>query len=78
LYVEDPRAVTRDIWPQTQDAQQLPAPLWWGELAVDTGKPFAIDWTDTALDSLEDLQAGWAWWQWRQDWGWESATPLAT
>jgi len=70
LHVEDPSAVTRSLWSQAEDAQQLPAAIWWGELGVDTGKPFAIDWTDTALDTLDDLQVGWAWWQWRQGWGW--------
>jgi Cellulase (glycosyl hydrolase family 5) len=70
LYPDDPRAVVEQIAEQVLEAEQLSAPAWWGELGVDTGKPFAIDWTDTTLDTLDDLDAGWAWWQWRQDWGW--------
>jgi endoglycosylceramidase len=70
LYPDDPDRIKRQIRIQAGQAARLPATLWWGELGVDTGKPFAADWTDAALDTLDELQVGWAWWQWRQDWGW--------
>ena len=70
LFSDDPDSVMRSIQAEAKDAQQIRAPAWWGEFGVDTGKAFALGWTDHALDAFDDLQAGWAWWQWRQDWGW--------
>jgi hypothetical protein len=69
-YFDDPTAVVRHVNAQAEEARQLPAPAWWGELGVDTGKPYAVPWTDEVLDAFDDLDVGWAWWQWRQDWGW--------
>jgi endoglycosylceramidase len=69
-FADDPDQLVKRIREQAVQAGSLPAIPWWGELGIDTGKPHAVIWTDTALDTLDDLDAGWAWWQWRQDWGW--------
>jgi hypothetical protein len=69
-FADDPDQLVKRIRDQAIEARGLPAIPWWGELGIDTGKPHAVIWTDTALDTLDDLDAGWAWWQWRQDWGW--------
>jgi endoglycosylceramidase len=67
---EAPHRLPMRIREQAGQAAQVTAPGWWGELGVDHGKPYAHAWIDSALDTLDDLQVGWAWWQWRQDWGW--------
>jgi endoglycosylceramidase len=69
-FAENPDELVKRIRHQAADAADLPAIPWWGELGIDTGKPHAAMWADMALDCLDDLDAGWAWWQWRQDWGW--------
>jgi endoglycosylceramidase len=69
-FIDDPDQLGKRIREQASAARNLPAIAWWGELGIDNGQPHAAIWTDTALDVLDDLQAGWAWWQWRQDWGW--------
>jgi hypothetical protein len=69
-FADDPDQLVKRIRDQANQAGNLPALPWWGELGIDTSKTYAFIWTDTALDTLDDLDAGWAWWQWRQDWGW--------
>jgi hypothetical protein len=70
-FVDDPDRLVSRVHEQVGEAHRLSgAAAWWGELGVDNGKPFAAIWADTALDALDDVDAGWAWWQWRQDWGW--------
>lgn len=56
-----PQSIKDDAWA----AQQVPAAMWSGELGIDLSKDYAMAWTDHALDTLDDLQVGWAWWQWR-------------
>ena len=50
-----------------READQLSAALWVGELGDDHNAPYGPEWADAVLDSADDLGAGWAWWQWRQD-----------
>ncbi|HEX8966797.1 MAG TPA: cellulase family glycosylhydrolase, partial [Chloroflexota bacterium] len=70
LFPQDPAATPRRIFQQMGDASQVPAPAWWGELGIVMDKPYATAWAEAALDTFDDLQVGWAWWQWRQDWNW--------
>src|SRR5262249_3610841 len=53
-----------------REAAALPAPLWVGELGVDSQSPQAEGYVRVAVASLDAAGAGWAWWQWRQDEGW--------
>jgi endoglycosylceramidase len=69
-FQSDPDRLVSRIHEQVAEAGELPAVPWWGELGVDNGKAYAGVWADTALDIFDDLDVGWAWWQWRQDWGW--------
>ncbi|HEV7677535.1 MAG TPA: cellulase family glycosylhydrolase [Candidatus Dormibacteraeota bacterium] len=55
---------------QEGEARQVPAPMWTGELGIDHQQPHAYAYADTALDTYDDNQTGWAWWQWRQDRNW--------
>jgi endoglycosylceramidase len=56
---------------RAQEAAELGAPLWIGELGVASGAPQAVAYTRDALTALDGVGAsGWAWWQWRQDGGW--------
>jgi hypothetical protein len=32
--------------------------------------PLSKEWVDTAMATVDDLNAGWAWWQWRENSGW--------
>ncbi|MEA2647347.1 MAG: endoglycosylceramidase, partial [Chloroflexota bacterium] len=50
-----------------REAAELDAALWVGELGDDHNAPYGPEWADAVLDSADDLGAGWAWWQWRQD-----------
>ena len=62
------------IHDQAAEARAVPAPLWTGELGIDHRQPHAGAYADAALDAYDDLEAGWAWWQWREDsWGVRSA-----
>jgi hypothetical protein len=65
-----PWRLSGHIRDEAGQAQALDAPLWVGEFGIDHQKSHAEQWTDTALDALDDLQVGWAWWQWRQDEHW--------
>ena len=40
-------------------------------MGIDLSKPYADQWIDASLDTLDDLGVGWAWWQWRDvpTWG---------
>jgi endoglycosylceramidase len=62
-----PQAIHDDDWA----ARQIPAAMWAGELGIDLSKSYAVAWTDRALETLDDMQVGWAWWQWRDipTWG---------
>ncbi len=66
-----PEAIHDHAWA----AQQVPAAMWAGEMGIDLSKSYALAWTDRALETLDDLQVGWAWWQWRDipTWGIRSA-----
>jgi hypothetical protein len=66
-----PQAINDDAWA----AQQVPAAMWVGELGIDLSKTYALAWTDRALETLDDLQVGWAWWQWRDIPTWGVRTP---
>jgi endoglycosylceramidase len=62
--------VTRRIAEQAGEAASVPAPMWTGELGIDHHQPHAAGWADAVLDALDDRDAGWAWWQWRETGGW--------
>jgi aryl-phospho-beta-D-glucosidase BglC (GH1 family) len=53
-----------------QEANILGAPLWVGETGNNHTRPYFEDWTQTLLDTLDDLGAGWAWWQWKETRNW--------
>jgi endoglycosylceramidase len=65
-----PQRLSGHIRDEAGRARALGAPLWVGEFGIDRQKSHAHQWTETALDALDDLQVGWAWWQWRQDEHW--------
>src|SRR5205807_3306440 len=49
-----------------REAGQMGAPMWSGEIGGGHDVAKAGEWADAMLDSADDLDAGWAWWQWRQ------------
>jgi len=55
---------------QQGEAEQVPAPMWTGELGIDHSQPHAAGYADAALDAYDDDQTGWAWWQWREGTPW--------
>jgi endoglycosylceramidase len=66
-----------DVTPEAQrlqefrrEADQLPAPLWVGELGFDLTNPGAASYADATLNVMDDRGLGWAWWQWRQNQWW--------
>jgi hypothetical protein len=64
----------RRIAAQEDEAAQLPAAFYEGELGFDRSQPHATQWADAALDALDDAGAGWAWWQWRESRQWGVVT----
>ena len=52
------------------EAASVPAALWFGEFSININTPHSAGWVNAVLDAFDDHNAGWAWWQWRQDGGW--------
>ena len=67
----DPTFLRQRIQQRVNEAAQVPAPLWIGELGYDLTQKGAVSYADAALDNADDLGIGWAWWQWRENryWG---------
>jgi hypothetical protein len=55
---------------RVKEASQVPAPLWIGELGYDLTQTGALSYADAALNKMDDLGIGWAWWQWRENQYW--------
>jgi len=53
-----------------REAALLPAALWFGELGINRNRADAAEWTDDALQQLDDANSGWAWWEWRLPGSW--------
>jgi hypothetical protein len=71
FWTGDPTFLRQRFQQRVKEAAELPAPLWIGELGYDLTQPGAISYADAALDEADDLDVGWAWWQWRENkyWG---------
>jgi endoglycosylceramidase len=54
----------------TSEANTVPAALWFGEFSINIDHEDSDGWINAVLDAFEQRDAGWAWWQWRQDGGW--------
>ena len=67
---DSPAALAARLHDRDLEAGRVPAPLWVGELGIDSDASGAASYTESALKALDQLRAGWAWWQWRQDGGW--------
>lgn len=65
----DPRPLASHIRAQALEAGAVPAPMWTGEIGIDHRAAHAAEYVDAALDAYDDLDVGWAWWQWREN-GW--------
>jgi aryl-phospho-beta-D-glucosidase BglC (GH1 family) len=55
---------------RVKEAAAVPAPLWIGELGYDLTQKGALSYADAALNEMDDLGIGWAWWQWRENQYW--------
>ena len=53
-----------------QEARQLPAAYWAGELGIDRGRPIAAAWARAEISLSNQFLTGWAWWQWNDPAGW--------
>ncbi|HEY9287571.1 MAG TPA: cellulase family glycosylhydrolase [Candidatus Dormibacteraeota bacterium] len=71
FWTGDPTFLDQRIQQRVKEAAQVPAPLWVGELGYDLTQHAAISYADAALNRMDDLGVGWAWWQWRENkyWG---------
>lgn len=71
FWTGDPTFLDQRIQQRVKEAAQVPAPLWIGELGYDLTQNGAISYADAALNRMDDLGVGWAWWQWRENkyWG---------
>ena len=71
LWNGDPTYLGQRFRQRVTEAAQVPAPLWIGELGYDMTQNGALSYADAALNEMDDLGVGWAWWQWRETryWG---------
>ena len=53
-----------------RESRTVPAALWFGEFSIKTTFKNAKQWVAAVLDAYDDHDAGWAWWQWRENLGW--------
>jgi len=67
---DSPAALAARLRTRNVEAGRLSAPLWIGEMGIDRDASGAASYTESALMTLDELHAGWTWWQWRQDGGW--------
>jgi endoglycosylceramidase len=65
-----PEGLRSYVGARVDEANRLGAPAWVGETGFDRDQPEAASFADEALDAYDDLDLGWAWWQWRQNGGW--------
>jgi hypothetical protein len=71
LWNGDPTYLDQRFQQRVKEAAQVPAPLWIGELGYDWTQKGALSYADAALDEMDKLGVGWAWWVWRENkyWG---------
>ncbi len=71
FWTGDPTFLRQRFQQRVKEATEVPAPLWIGELGYDLTQKGAPSYADAALDEMDDLGVGWAWWQWRENkyWG---------
>ena len=71
FWTGDPTFLRQRFQQRVKEAAEVPAPLWIGELGYDMTQKGALSYADAALDEMDDLGVGWAWWQWRENkyWG---------
>jgi endoglycosylceramidase len=76
FWTGDPTFLDQRFQQRVEEASQVPAPLWIGELGYDLTQKGALSYADAALNKMDDLGVGWAWWQWRENpyWGIVDAT----
>ena len=66
----DPRQLDQRFDQRVKEAAVVPAPLWIGELGYDWTQEGALSYADAALNKMDDLGVGWAWWVWRENQYW--------
>lgn len=70
FWTGDPTFLRQRFQQRVKEAAQVPAPLWIGELGYDLTQKAALSYADAALNEMDDLGVGWAWWQWRENQYW--------
>jgi endoglycosylceramidase len=66
----DPTFLDQRFQQRVKEASEVPAPLWVGELGYDLTQKGALSYADAALNEMDALGVGWAWWQWRENQYW--------
>ena len=70
FWTGDPAFLHQRVQQRVEEAAEVPAPLWIGELGYDLTQDGALSYADAALDEADRLGIGWAWWQWRENRWW--------
>jgi len=67
----NPKPLQTEFEQGLDEAHQLPAAYWTGELGIDHTRPIAASWARTEISLSNGFLTGWAWWQWNDpdDWG---------
>lgn len=69
-FTGNPRPLARELEQGLQEAAQLPAPYWTGEIGIDHQLPFATTWAGDEIRLSNRHLTGWAWWEWDDTGGW--------
>jgi hypothetical protein len=71
FWTGDPAPLRERFKQRSKEADELGAPLWFGEMGYDLTQAGALSYADAVLDDADQLHSGWAWWQWRENkyWG---------
>jgi endoglycosylceramidase len=69
-FTGDTAPLTVHVDELSNEARTVPAALWFGEFSINIDHVYADGWINAVLDAFDNRNAGWAWWQWRQDGGW--------
>lgn len=65
-----PEALHLEVGMRSDESRAVGGALWFSEVGVDHDAPNSAHLMQAYLDDMDAQQAGWSWWQWRQNGGW--------
>lgn len=65
-----PSSVAKRVEERAAEARAVGAALWFGEVGINHDQAGAAAFEDAYVKAMDQVGAGWSWWQWRQNGGW--------